>query len=315
MRPLLRSVEASGLPLLRGRCPGARRRRETRAAAALLCCLGATAACATVTQEDPTSHFTGGGATGSALPSSSGGGGTAPIADVAAPVDRPTGPRGPIDTDPGNQMPPVTGGPNGGGAGSAGVTQDAGPQFPSGMLLLQENFENFQSAQGWATSMGSVWAVATDAELVSNVYTQTETASSSPNLATAGNVAWRDVVVEADMKILSFNGSSSSYMAGLCVRVRDAQNFYLVGIRSNDDKLGLRRYAGGGTNLVQSSFDLGMTGVWYHLKVEVVGSTISAFLDDALMFSASDTTHANGGIALCTVRATASFDNVRVTAP
>jgi len=97
--------------------------------------------------------------------------------------------------------------------------------------------------------------------------------------------------------------------------VQDATDFYLVGIRSNDGKVGLRRYAGGGTNLVQSTADQGTTQRWYHLRVEVVGSSISAFLDDAPMFSTSDSTLATGGIALCTVRATASFDNVRVTAP
>jgi hypothetical protein len=314
MRPLLQPVEASGLL-----APGRGRAGQgplRKLAVAALCGLAAPGlgACATVTQEDPPSHLAGsGGGAANPLPSSSGG--TAPVADVAAPVERPTGQTGPIETNTGNQMPTITGASNGGGAGSSTVIEDAGPQFPSGTLLLQENFENFSNAMGWATSMGSIWQVGPDAEVVSNVYTQTETASNTPDLATAGDVAWRDVVVEADMKILAFNGSSSSYMAGLCVRVRDADNFYLVGIRSNDGKVGLRRYAGGGTNLVQSTADQGTTGRWYHLKVEVVGSLISAFLDDVPMFSESDSTLASGGIALCTVRATASFDNVRVTAP
>ena len=117
------------------------------------------------------------------------------------------------------------------------------------------------------------------------------------------------------MKILAFNGSSSSYMAGLCVRVKDAQNFYLIGVRSNDGKLGLRRYADGGTNLVQSDDDQGTTGVWYRLKVEAIGSTLTAYLDGTMMFRETDATHESGAIALCTVRASASFDNVRVTAP
>jgi pectate lyase len=196
------------------------------------------------------------------------------------------------------------------------VTADAGPGFATGMVLLQENFENFASSSAaWTSGEGSVWQVQTDSQLVSNVYTQTETTRSQPNLTVAGDVAWRDIVVEADLKILSFNGSSSSYMAGLCVRVQDAENFYLIGIRSNDGKLGLRRYADGGSNLVQSEFDQGTTGVWYHLRVEVVGATLTAYLDDELMFSQADDDIANGGIGLCTVRATASFDNVRVTAP
>jgi hypothetical protein len=273
--------------------------------------------CATVTQEDPLSHV--GGANGTAAaPSGTGGrAGTAPIADTPAPEQRSTGGLpSPIEGNTGGLMPPPPAVPNGGSGGTPGASEDAGPQFPSGTSLLQENFENFQGeAAGWATSTGSNWQVQTDAALVSNVYTQSEASSTTPDLATAGEVSWRDVVVEADMKLLAFNGSSSSYMAGLCVRVKDAKNFYLIGLRSNDNKLGLRRYADDATNLVQSDFNEGKTGVWYHLKVEAIGSTLTAYLDGALMFSETDDTLANGGIALCTVRASASFDNVRVTAP
>lgn len=184
------------------------------------------------------------------------------------------------------------------------------------MVLLEENFENFAAtSSAWISVEGSAWEVQTDSELVSNVYTQTETTRSQPNLSVAGAMSWRDVIVEADVLIRSFNGSSSSYMAGLCVRVQDAENFYLIGIRSNDGRLGLRRYADGATNLIQSELEEGTTGVWYRLRVEAVGSTITAYLDEQLMFSQTDDDLASGGIGLCTVRAAASFDNVRVTAP
>lgn len=296
--------------------------RLPRQCSRLLCWLTAASlwGCATVSQEDPPSRLNGSsGARGNLLPSSAGGGGsTAPLADVLAPPGAmPTGPRAPINPSPGERMPPVNAAGNGGSSGTPVPIVDAGPQFPSGVLLLQENFEDFPATGGlWSSSQGSTWDARTDPDLVSNVYTQTETTSNTPNLATSGDVAWRDVVVESDVRILSFNGSSSSYMAGLCVRVRDAENYYLIGVRSNDGKVGLRRYTdGSGTNLVQSSFNQGQTGVWYHLRVEVIGSTVTAFLDDELMFSETDSTHAAGGIALCTVRASASFDNVRVTAP
>jgi hypothetical protein len=287
------------------------------AALALLAALRCLAGCATVTQEDPPSQLGGSSGLGGAPSGAGGGAGTAPLADGPAPEQRSTGDLpSPLEPNTAGRMTPAPGVSNSASGGAAGAPEDAGPQFPSGSQLLQENFENFQGgATGWATSTGSVWEVQTDAQLVSNVYTQSEATSSTPDLATAGDLGWRDVVVEADMKILAFNGSSSSYMAGLCVRVKDAQNFYLIGVRSNDGKLGLRRYADGGTNLVQSDFDQGTTGVWYHLKVEAIGSTLTAYLDGTMMFSETDDTHRSGGIALCTVRASASFDNVRVTAP
>ena len=281
---------------------------------ALFAALGCLAGCASVTQEEPASRVDGSSGMG-ALPS--GGTSTAPIADTPAPEQRSTGDGpSPIAANTAGLMPPPPAVSNGGSGSGPAVREDAGPQFPPDTQLLQENFENFQgAAAGWNTSTGSVWAVETDPVQVSNVYTQSEATSNTPDLATAGDVAWRDVVVEADMKILAFNGSSSSYMAGLCVRVKDAQNFYLIGVRSNDGKLGLRRYADGGTNLVQSDDDQGTTGVWYRLKVEAIGSTLTAYLDGTMMFRETDATHESGAIALCTVRASASFDNVSVRTP
>jgi pectate lyase len=184
-------------------------------------------------------------------------------------------------------------------------------------VLFTEDFEDFANgAQRWSASAGSAWAVQTDPGRASNVYAQTETDSNQPQLTTAGDLAWRDVSLQADVQIVDFNGSSSSYMAGICLRVRDANDFYLIGIRSNDGKLGLRRYANGGTNLVQSTdFDSGTTGVWYTLRADVVGSTITAYLNGTQMFSTTDSTLASGNIGLCTVRASALFDNVTVRAP
>jgi pectate lyase len=285
----------------------------TRSACA--CLAGALWGCATVTQEAPPSRLDASAAEQAAA-GSGGRGNRAPVADMTALPSQPSSQPGQTSNE--SERPPPPSGLSSGGSGGAPVTvvADAGPTFAAGMVLLEENFENFAATSvEWTSVEGSAWEVQTNAELVSNVYTQTETTRSQPNLSVAGSVAWRDVIVEADLRIEAFNGSSSSYMAGLCVRVRDAESFYLIGIRSNDGKLGLRRYADGGTNLIQSEFEEGTTGVWYHLRVEAVGSTLTAYLDEQLMFTQTDDDIASGGIGLCTVRATASFDNVRVTAP
>lgn len=205
-------------------------------------------------------------------------------------------------------------GGNAGSAGSPSPPVDAGPQFPSGALLLEEDFEAFESSE-WNATSDSAWELTTDDELQSNVYGQTETSASGAHLVTSGDLSWTNVIVEADFKVLEFNGSSSGYMAGLCVRVSDADNFYMVGLRSSTGQIQLRSFTDGGSNLDQSSFEDGVIGVWYHLRVEAVGTTISAYLDDVLMFTHTDATHPSGGVGLCTVRASAVFDNVRVTAP
>jgi hypothetical protein len=268
--------------------------------------------CATVTQEDPPSLLARGAAGSSATfpgDSAEGGGPRAPM--VALPTQAATQPGATqgSSTEPGASD-------DGSPDPNTPPPGETTPAPASGTTLLQEDFENFGSGSVvWSPSAGSVWAVQVDSGKNSHVYAQSETASTEPHLATAGDLGWGDVVVQADLQVLQFNGESSSYMAGLCVRVRDDNDFYLIGLRSNDGKIGLRRYANGGTNLVQSEFDTGTTGVWYTLRAEIVGSTLSAYLNGAPMFSTTDSALTSGRIALCTVRASALFDNVSVTAP
>ncbi len=278
-------------------------------------CALAACGCATVTQEDPPSNLPPGAGSGGTQSGNAGLGGGSPIPPPSNGGSSGTGGSGNTTPQGGasgsGAQPPVSAGGDGGTGGGVPEPDDG---FDAGTVLFEETFEDFQAAD-WTLTEGGTWAISTDPEADGNVYAQTETSSSSFHLAYAGDVSWRSVIVEANFKIVAFNGSSSSYMAGLCVRVSDTDSFYLVGIRSNDNKLGLRSFDGGGNNVVQSDFEDGTTGVWYNLRVEAIANTITAYLDGELMFTATDTTHANGGIGLCTVRASALFDDVRVTAP
>lgn len=294
--------------------PGLRSLRASAPAAGLLSVL-ALWGCATVIQEDPPSTSGSSPSAGGQAGASSGAAGFVGSATSGAGGNLNAG--GSPSGAAGNMSSGLGGRSLGGNAGSsvgAAPPVDAGRQFPSGTLLLEEDFEDFDGSE-WLATPDSVWEITTDDERQGNVYGQTETNDSGAHLVTSGDVSWTDVVVEADFKVLEFNGSSSGYMAGLCVRVRDAETFYMVGLRSGTGQIQLRAFDDGGSNLEQSSFEDGDTGVWYRLRVEAVGTTISAYLDDVLMFSHSDAAHPSGGIGLCTVRASAVFDNVRVTAP
>ncbi len=279
------------------------------------------AACATVTEDDPPSNPSASAAGAAGAPAGVGGGANGGTGNVGLGGSSSNGSGG--ASSPGSGGRPLAGGAGGGAsAGAGGASAGAGgtppvvdtmPQFPSGMLLLEDDFENFVQAN-WLANDGQ-WAITTDPEAEGNVYGQTETNASSPHMVTAGDTSWRGVVAEVDFNVVSFNGSSSSYMAGLCLRVQDADNFYMVGLRSNTGGIQLRGIGVDGGNLAQSEYEEGVEGVWYHLKVEAVGSTITAYLDDVLMFTYPDATIQSGGIGLCTVRASALFDNVRVAAP
>ena len=80
----------------------------------------------------------------------------------------------------------------------------------SGSTLFSDNFES--GSGNWIAAGPGTDMTASDPTSVdgSTVY-DLACPMSKAYLAAAGNVNWTDVIVQAKVKILSFNGSSSSY--------------------------------------------------------------------------------------------------------
>jgi pectate lyase len=57
------------------------------------------------------------------------------------------------------------------------------------------------------------------------------------------------------------------------------------------------------------------TDTWYTLRLEVVGSSLKAYLDDTLMLEATDEQITSGGVAVGARHVNVHFDDVKVTAP
>jgi hypothetical protein len=206
-----------------------------------------------------------------------------------------------------------TGGTTGAGGALAtgGATGAGGASGP----IFSDNFES--GAGKWITSGPGTAPVASDG---SGVY-DLSCLMSKVFLAAAGDISWTNVVVQARIKILSFNGSSSSYYAGLCARVEDANNYYCVTLRS-DAKVAIRGNIGGSSNSLGSSVSYGVaTGTWYTVQLAVVGSTITASINGTPVLpktgdpAITDSSLANGGIALIVDNAEAEFDDVSVAVP
>jgi pectate lyase len=206
-----------------------------------------------------------------------------------------------------------TGGTTGtGGAAATGGTTGAGGA--SGTLFS----DSFESGAGkWLTSGPGTATIASDGSSVYDLSCLT----SKVFLAAAGDVTWTNVVVQARIKVLSFNGSSSSYYAGLCARVEDADNYYCVTLRS-DAKVAIRGDIGGSSNSLGSSVSYGVTaGTWYTVRLQVVGSTITASINGTPVLpktgdpAITDASLATGGIALIVDNADAEFDDVTVSVP
>jgi hypothetical protein len=206
-----------------------------------------------------------------------------------------------------------TGGTTGAGGALAtgGATGAGGASGP----IFSDNFES--GAGKWITSGPGTATVASDG---SGVY-DLSYLMSKVFLAAAGDISWTNVVVQARIKILSFNGSSSSYYAGLCARVEDANNYYCVTLRS-DAKVAIRGDIGGSSNSIGSSVSYAVaTGTWYTVQLQVVGGTITASINGTPVLpktgdpAITDSSLASGGIALIVDNADAEFDDVSVAVP
>ena len=198
------------------------------------------------------------------------------------------------------------GGSSAGGSSSGGT----GGGSASGTVLFGDDFED-GNANGWVTS-GGTWAVATDG---TKVYAQTATGTGSTVLlSAAGSVAWTDQIVEARVKATSFGGQSTSYFVALYARFTGPasnNSYYSVLLRS-DGKLVIRK----GNSSIGSSVSANIvTGTWYTVRLECVGSNISAYLNGVLQSTVVDSSITSGGIAVAMENASAEFDDIKVTTP
>jgi hypothetical protein len=185
------------------------------------------------------------------------------------------------------------------------VTQAAAPPPTPGQTLFQDDFEDGVD-NGWTKAAGT-WSVISDG---SRVFDQSTTSGDA--LASAGDVTWRDVAVSAEVKPVSFN--SSGGFTKLLARYTDPLNHYYLLLRSNN-VLEMRKLVGGAkTTLASKSLSVA-PGVWYKLRLEVTGSSLKAYVNDALQLSVTDSSLAGGCVGVGAYNARAEFDDVVVLAP
>lgn len=181
---------------------------------------------------------------------------------------------------------------------------------PIGTLPLYAPFDSGND-MGWSTYGGS-WSVS------SGVYSQVG-ASSGPK-ALVGSTGWTDVTIDTDLRL------DSSGQAGVLVRTRapavgaDSHAGYYVGVETNGT-LFIGRQNNNWTSLALQSVTGGVaTATWYHLKVAMVGCTITATLKaDAGTATTTATAtdsgcFASGQAGVRTHLTSASFRNFQVTA-
>ncbi|HEY4158577.1 MAG TPA: family 16 glycoside hydrolase [Polyangiaceae bacterium] len=224
------------------------------------------------------------------------------------------------------------------GAGQAGQPSAAGA--PNGCNWTGPNgetfFDDFEDGEltcpEWLASdatMASLWTITTDG--TSKVLTAASSSNNSVIFA-AGDYAWSDQTIEAQVKFVSSVGQAIIF-----ARVLDDSNYYNLTL--DDSNLTLRGKVklpgGSGTSLSTGSTNklkdsaLGITvtaGTWYTLKLSIAGKTATAWLNGTQVISIPDITASayvddpslyvpNGGIGLGADGEQVEFDNVTVTIP
>ena len=177
-------------------------------------------------------------------------------------------------------------------------------------MLFSDDFET--GSDGWNFAGIGTQSVIADGSMVHSLG---ETAGDQ-YVGAAGQLSWTDVVVEARVKVVAFNGTSSSDMAAICARLTDGEHFYFFGIQS-DGRAKIKVNDGGNSSIgssinIPGGFQL---NTWYTMRLSVVGSTLTAYINDTMVGQETDTSLISGAIGLMVQRTNANFDNVVVRAP
>ncbi len=154
---------------------------------------------------------------------------------------------------------------------------------------------------GWTKSAGT-WSVS-GGEL-------TQTATSSSYILTKDGYTAADVTIEAKVRVLS-GTAKSAYLA---FRALDTSNYYLFGIRTDQDRVRVARIQGGAWNTEVAYASMVLNeNQWYTLRVVVTGNRVRGWVDCQPLI---DTTHStmwtSGKVGLSTRTTSARFDDVRI---
>ncbi|WP_207706204.1 hypothetical protein [Clostridium sp. HBUAS56017] len=182
-----------------------------------------------------------------------------------------------------------------------------GVAVPQKVTFASESYfsDDFESGcQNWNVEKGS-WDLTSDE---SQVFSQTS--KKVEGVATRGDKAWTDYSVQADVKVLDFNGSNKAL---LCGRYADAKNYYAVSLSSkNGGTVELKKKVNGSNKTIAKASTEIKAGTRYNVKLEMVGTTIKVYINDTLLLEKDDNSLQNGAVGLMASKVSATYDNVKV---
>ena len=202
-------------------------------------------------------------------------------------------------------------------AGDGGASADGDAGLPPETVLLYDDFEDgvadhWLSAEAETLPTGT-WVVAPEGS--NHVFAQQDPLAGLTRMV-GGDRSWTDQKVQ-----VRFRFTSAPVQIQLAARFVDATTYYFVQVPAAGNLKIRKRLLGSTTDLaalpVAGSTPL-VAETWYTLGLAARGDTLSAFLNDSLVLTATDSsppTIPTGGIGLGTQSNAAVFDDVKVTLP
>jgi RHS repeat-associated protein len=146
------------------------------------------------------------------------------------------------------------------------------------------------------------------------VYRQSNASASGWDIYMAGS-KWMDQTVEAKLKAMSFRDQTA--LVALFGRNQNVVNggdcAYLAGLRG-DGAFVLGKRVNGATSVLASTNQGVVSGTWYALKLNMTGTTVTAYLNGTQLLSQDDSDCQGGSVGVGSLNASFEADDVRVTA-
>lgn len=187
--------------------------------------------------------------------------------------------------------------------------------------ISYHDFDN-GSFEGWFPQLWKDGTVsASDWTLIGGdtgwVYAQTVLDTTTWRIAFDGIELVDDQVVEARVRVPQFYDKEPSYVAALFGRYDpEIDSGYFVALRGDGSVIVRRRELGQNASWREGVNVNIQAGVWYTLRLEVIGSAVSAFLDGEPVYSVIDPKPLGAGtVAVGTYGATLEVDRVLITGP
>lgn len=179
------------------------------------------------------------------------------------------------------------------------------PTLPAQPTMIQDTFQSGNAAR-WTPLAGGSWSVATTA--ASRVYRQTHLAGDATSILS--NSDWTNQSIQADVRPTAFFGNDRWF--GLAVRRVDAANYYYLTARSSGT-VQLKKMVNGVFQTLASTNLSVLAGSDYRLRLEAIGTTITAYVNGVELLTAVDSSLRHGQAALMTYKTAAYYDNVIVS--